>query len=204
MPLGPANISAMQAASFGLEIDMDPSAIIMIASFDKLGLDIRSFRVPLERSVREVMAPSLRQNFFEQGRPDQWQELAEQTVYTKELLGYSATAPFPLVRTGKLRTVAGQINLWVIDGIEGTATVELPETVWYGRVHQEGGSSGGIGSIERRRSRLTGQIKEIERGVPGYVPQRIWAIIQDRDIDAIEEVFDKWLEERLLGNVFLR
>jgi phage gpG-like protein len=201
--LGPVNVSSHYANSMGIIVDMDPSAILLVAWFDKLGLDIRSFRVPLERSVKEVVSPSLEKNFYAQGRPDQWQELSEDTVYRKERDGYGGTAPFPLVRSGALRDAAASPSIWNIDGMEGVATIELPESVWYGRVHQEG-SGGGAGSVTRHKSRLTGQIIERTLGTKGTVPQRIWAVIQDEDIDAIEEVFDKWMEERLRGQIFRR
>lgn len=201
--LGPTNISAHAGSGMGIFIDMDPSPLLLVAQFDKLGLDIRSFKEPLKRSVQKVVAPSLRKNFDQQGRPDRWPELADQTVAQKAAQGFTATSPFPLVRTGKLRQRAQELQTWDIDGLEGTAVLRVPEDVWYGKVHQEGSNESGIGSVEVTTNRRTGRKRTVTRGVQGYVPQRIWAIIQDEDEEAIEDVFEKWLQERLLANGFV-
>jgi len=202
-PIG-MNISAHAAGSMGITVEMDPSPLFLVAAFHKLGVDIRSFRVPLERSIKEVAAPSMNQNFFAQGRPDQWAELAAQTVSQKEAAGYSAAASRPLIRTQDLMQTAGDWKIWNIDGVEGTAIMELPADVWYGKVHQEGSNEGGIGYVTAFKVRRTGKRVEVMHGVQGFVPQRMWALLQDDDIDKIEEVFDKWMEERLLGNIFHR
>jgi phage gpG-like protein len=198
--LGPPNISAYGARSMGITVTLDPSPLLLVSQFDRLGLDIRSFKEPLRQSIQEIVAPSLRKNFYAQGRPDRWPQLAEQTVQQKSATGHSGNAPFPLVRTGKLRRVAGQLNLWRIDGIDGIATVDLPSDVWYGAVHQEG-SNEGTNAVYKVRSR-SGGTRTVERGDPGRVPQRIWAIIQDEDVDGIERVFEKWIQGRLVAHGF--
>lgn len=196
--LFPPNISAHKAAGMGITVEMDPSPLLLVAQFDKLGLDIRSFKVPLERSVKQVVGPSLQQNFHAQGRPTVWTELAAQTVMQKEAAGYSAVASRPLVRTQDLYQTAGDHRIWNIDGVEGFATLELPADVWYGKVHQEGSEEGGIGTLTRLKVRRTGKVVEVLHGVQGFVPQRIWAIIQDQDIDAIEDIFQVWVFERFM------
>lgn len=203
MPLGPVNVSSRAAGGMGLEVDMDPSPLLMVASFNKLGLDIRSFHEPLKRSIQQVVAPSMVQNFYAQGRPDQWPELAQATVDIKSREGFTSTAPFPLVRTGALRKAAGQLNLWKIDGVDGTAIIELPASLDYGRIHQEGANEDGVGGTWIRKSRTTGKTVTTTFGVKGFVPQRMWAIIQDEDVDKIDTVFSKWLSERALAAGFL-
>lgn len=46
-----------------------PSMGIMARRVDKLGLDIRSFREPLKRAIRNVVIPSIAENFAVGGRP---------------------------------------------------------------------------------------------------------------------------------------
>lgn len=118
-----------------LEITFDPSPFIIAAAFEKFGMDIRSFRVPLERSVRQVLAPSLRQNFEEGGRPP-WIPLSDITIQEKARKGAKEPSKI-LVRSGKLAKKAGQINLWKINGPAGEASIS-PDTmadVFYGVYH---------------------------------------------------------------------
>jgi phage gpG-like protein len=178
----------------GITMEMDPGPLIIVASFEKLGMDIRSFKEPLERSVKEVIAPSLQKNFDVMGRPDRWQELAEATYAIKSRLGFGNASRI-LMRTGLLRRVAGQLNAWDIDGQEGIAKMALPRAE-YGYIHQNGAGSGG-NALYRRKSRTTGRIVETEVGSQGYVPQRIWALIQKEDEANIEKVFGKWLDDRV-------
>src|SRR5882757_3926611 len=56
-----------------------PSVGIIAKDVNRLAMDIRSFRAPLAKIVREVMIPSIRTNFSEQGRP-KWAPLAASTV----------------------------------------------------------------------------------------------------------------------------
>lgn len=179
-----SNMTRIRAGGMGIKIDMDPSPVLLVASFNKLGQDIRSFKVPLERSIREVVAPSLDENFAVGGRPP-WQPLATQTLYRKRSGGAR-----PLIRTRALRMKAKQLNIWNIDGQEGLATLNLPGSVWYGAVHQ-----GGAGSIIGFRE--SGEAW----GSPGYVPERVWALFQEQDVRDIEKVFKKWVDERVELNL---
>lgn len=172
-------MSQAQAGGLGFTVTMIPTAAILVRDFDKLGLDIRSFRVPLERSVREVLAPSLRRNFDVGGRPNAWAELSGYTILQREQQGYEPFAP--LVRTGRLQRVAGQLNLWTINGPAGEAYISsLPQRAWYGAI-QHMGFVGGNDAV---------------------TPARPWALIQAEDIDGVEEVFETWLDERLVAAGF--
>jgi phage gpG-like protein len=158
---------------------MIPTPLILIRDFDKLGLDIRSFRVPLERSVREVLSPSLQENFLVGGRPT-WAELSGYTIEKKERY-FPTSAYSPLVASGKLERVAGQLNLWTINGPAGEAYIgKLPDRVWYGVPQQEGFVGGNNATT----------------------PARPWALIQPDDIPRVEEIFEQWLDERLVANGF--
>lgn len=158
-----------------IEIDFDPHPFVVAAAFEKFGMDIRSFRVPLERSVKRVLAPSLARNFEEGGRPP-WIPLSDITIKEKARKG-SATPSTILVRSGALKRKAGQINFWTINGPAGEAYIN-PATlgpVFYGVYHQFGMASGA--------------------DEPGY-PARPWALIQEEDANEIEEIFFDWIEER--------
>jgi len=166
---------------FGLKFEFRPSIGIMAKNVDKLGLDIRSFREPLSRSIKEVLIPSFRKNFDVGGRP-KWQPLAEATIERRQEEGFAAGPT--LVRTGKLRRTMGQFNIWTVDR-EKAALLDLPDSVWYGKIQQ-----GGYGFKGSAR-----------RGTSAAVPARPFAVLQSpKDYDDIERVFQKWLDERIERN----
>lgn len=161
----------------GLQFEFQPSIGLMARGFDTMGLNIRSFREPLKRSIQQVLAPSFRQNFDVGGRPERWEPLAEPTV---EMRG---SAKPVLVRSGLLKRTIQQFNIWTVDR-EKAAIVNLPQKIWYGKVHQ-----GGYG---RRGS---GQAKA------AGIPARPFVMIQEQDYKAIDRVFERWLEERWVGSM---
>lgn len=164
---------------FGLQFAFRPSIGIMARDVDKLGLDIRSFREPLKRSIQQVLAPSFQKNFTVGGRP-RWTPLADATVERREEAGYPGHKPI-LVRTGLLKRTMGQFNIWTVD-TQKAALLDLPAKIWYGKIHQ--GGYGTPGSLYR--------------GVTGAgIPRRPFALIQPEDNAAIERVFSKWLQERI-------
>lgn len=115
---------------FTTKFDFMPSPAIIAASVNKLGMDIRSFREPLKRAIKEVLIPSFQQNFAQGGRPA-WEPLSEVTV---EIRGSSSPI---LIRSGRLQKTMGQQNIWTVT--EEYAVIErLPQQVWYGMIHQAG------------------------------------------------------------------
>src|SRR5687767_7819156 len=67
---------------FGANLDhfeFKPSISILARDLRNLSLALRDFTTPLQRSVREVMIPSIRENFQRGGRPP-WPRLAQTTV----------------------------------------------------------------------------------------------------------------------------
>jgi phage gpG-like protein len=185
---------------------LSPSIGLLAKDIDKMALNIKSFREPLTRSVKQVIIPSIRKNFTEEGRPDRWDDLADYTVKVR-----GTTGPI-LTRTGKLRRGATQFNIWSIS--DSAATVKkLPDAVWYGAVHQAG--TGGFSQY------MTQAQKELGRGASGRevishayslmdaatggargqrkvsIPQRQFIMYQDPDdIDDIQQIFYDWLVER--------
>jgi phage gpG-like protein len=172
----------------GITINFESTAGIFATKLDKLGMDIRSFREPLKRSVQQVAIPSIRVNFIKSGRP-RWAELAPSTVAQKG--GYMK----PLIRTGALMRTMGYLNIWTLTK-DRAFIADLPSSIWYGKVQQNGGGGGS------RRSPgvlnpLTGKRGPdiIESG--GGIPARPFVMLQDSDIPKIHKVFDDWLAERI-------
>lgn len=150
---------------------------------DKLGLDIRSFKVPLKRAVQQVVIPSIQMNFHKHGRP-RWTPLASSTVDQK---GHAV----PLFLTGALRSTMKQIGIWHID-TEKALITDLPEKVWYGVIHQAGASG-------HRYKSFHDEVVDryVNIGQSGAIPARPFAMIQPEDEEAIEQVFVEWLNERI-------
>lgn len=117
-----------------LEFDWDPLPIIMAAEFAALAVGIQSAQEPLQKSVTNVMVPSIRKNFDVGGRPG-WAPVAAATAVQKERYGGGGT----LVRTGALQSRAGSESIWTIRGEDGYAAIEsVPGDVFYGEIHQTG------------------------------------------------------------------
>lgn len=195
--------------------EFKPSLGIVASRLDKFGVDIRSFKEPLTRAIRDVMVESFRQNFVQGGRPE-WEALATNTVKKR-----GSSGPV-LVRKGNLARTMATIKIWSIG--QTTATIrDLPEKVWYGKVHQAGQEgnefSGGqwfkkYQNAARKSLGSEADDKEVDKlalkifdkrvmnhgpaptGRPA-IPARPFAVFQDEDIDAIELIFVEWLEERL-------
>jgi len=194
--------------------EFKPSIGILARDVDKLGIDIRSFREPLTRAIKQVMIPSFRQNFEEEGRPA-WEPLSEATEMLREREGTSGPI---LRRSGKLKRVAQQLNIWSIT-TESATIRDLPPRVWYGKVHQAGVGGMGrqvkaeIAKAAKRGERISpGEagkraMKQLDkkllagsggRGSSVNIPARPFIVFQDEDMDGVYEVFQRWLEERLM------
>jgi phage gpG-like protein len=193
MASGLVLIPTLTQRNVTVQMHFEPSIGISARKLDKLGLDIRSFREPLRRSVKEVMIPSIRMNFDSGGRPP-WEGLAGKTIYRK---GGSTKI---LVTTGALQRVATQLNIWTIDS-EKALISNLPQSVWYGKVHQAGYGGGTQQKKVRIKNVATGQWDEFtESGAEsgtGAIPARPFIVMQNEDIMAIERVFSDWLGEKI-------
>lgn len=157
-------------AGIDLDIVWHPLPIILAGMFDNFGADVRSLRVPLKAAVQEVVAPAIDRNFEAGGYPTTWVALHERTILQKAAMG-APDPEAPLKRSGDLQTVATQLNVWTIDGQEGSAFMQLPEAVEYGYFH--------------------------EFGTWSHVA-RPWASMTEEDIDDVVKVFDEWLGD-LIG-----
>lgn len=151
------------------QMTFEPSIAIAAGRVEKFGLNIKSFREPLQRAVKKVVAPSIKKNFDVGGRPP-WPDLEEMTVMLRARKGYGAT-PI-LVQSGMLKRTASQQSIWTFTQTSA-AVLSLPPKIWYGALHQSGWTT------------------------KGYVaPPRPWLMIQDEDQGEIREVFEDWLIER--------
>lgn len=181
--------------------DFRPSVGILIRDFNKMELDIRSFRVPLMRSIQQVMIPSIRKNFDVGGRP-KWPKLAPYTLERREKEGARGG---PLVRSGKLKKTATQINIWTVTSTFA-AIKSLPENVWYGALHQMGHGAF-AGSQSEKEIKAAGEgthtpmLGVNPRSSKAFIPQRQFISMQQEDMDDIEDVFADWLDERIAGVV---
>lgn len=157
----------------GLEVYTGLQPMILAAQVEKLAKDIRSFREPLHRSVKDVLAPSIRKNFDVGGRPT-WIPLADSTIRKK---GHDR----PLIQSGTLRRVASQLNIWTITS--DTAQLKgLPNSVGYGYVHQYGAEQYG---------------ESKGKSFVRVIPARPFLMMQDEDQVKIAQIFDEWMEERV-------
>lgn len=120
--------------SFEISGNFPRDAFILAADLDRLGFDIRSFKEPLTRSVRQVIIPSIRKNFESGGRPE-WQQLAASTIATRIRQGYGIWPP--LTKTSNLKKKATAVGIWTID--RDSATMGEPR-IKYARYHQSGTS----------------------------------------------------------------
>lgn len=206
--------------------DIRPSVGIVAKDVDRLGLDIRSFREPLMAIVKQVMIPSIRENFVQEGRP-KWTELADSTVTARK----GARGPI-LSRTGTLARRASQFNIWSIG--ETSATIRrLPDDAFYGVYHQAGatrdtggGSNNNVSILHAKgpeAKKLIGKFipkAAKELGIAGAIgegdkqrvlaralgmamdtgtwtlPARPFIMYQDSDIPKMEAIFGAWMEER--------
>lgn len=223
---GNPSLSPQQSVRRGLRVDegimqfdFQPSVGISARAIDRLGLDIRSFKVPLERVVKQVMAPSFRKNFDEEGRPDRWAPLSDATLAIRAREGFGSQI---LNKTGALKKTVQQLNIWTIT--QETATIrDLPDKVSYGKIHQGGfGGQGGGSKMTGYLKKAGGDAKEAQKLLDddlimamrsgqkmtggkktvNEIPARPFVAIQEEDFDAIEEIFVQWLQERAAAEGF--
>jgi phage gpG-like protein len=173
-----------------MSFEFHPSIGVVARGVDRLGLSIRSFREPLKRSVQQVMAPSFAQNFDQGGRPTPWEPWSDSTVEIRSNFGVQGDKV--LVRSGRLRRVVQQLNIWSITPASATIK-DLPHSVWYGKVQQAGMDitlKGGpnVGTIFQG-VRITAP--EIS------IPARPFIMFQDEDYEKVDAVFSLWLQEKI-------
>jgi phage gpG-like protein len=196
------------ASLFEMGFDFTPTLGLKAAQFDALDVDIRSFREPLKRSIQGVIAPSIGKNFIAGGRPTSWTPLSDMTIPVKANANPKFPVEDPLLRSGLLMKTMQQLNIWTISSTEA-AIQSLPEKIWYGNVHQSGTNMQGTaaqasgGTAEGFMSMMDAVLAggSGERGM--NIPARPFAMIQTSDLDAIQDVWEIWLNERIIARLGL-
>jgi len=169
----------------GVEMEFHPSPFIIARRLFELSNKLRSFREPLELSIREVMRPSIAKNFEVGGRPA-WVPLSPKTIARK---GGGKI----LIEKGKLKGAATQRSIWnltreaaVID--PGALLAKAP----YAGFHQAGTNKEGLPkAVKNERGKTIFVIGEVG------VPARPYLMIQKEDATAIRRIFLAWLEEKI-------
>lgn len=152
-------------------------AIIYAYKIDRLSMSFKSFRDPLNESLRSVILPSINKNFDAQGRPH-WKRLSKKTLYNRMIEGYPR-GPI-LQKSGKLRKEVTKKNLWVVgaDNVLSFRANFLDQKVPYASVHQGGARiPRNIVTHSLHTSLYTDQYKETSRmwspgGDMGQIPAR--------------------------------
>jgi hypothetical protein len=150
------------------DVTWNPNPAVLATEFDGFNRSIRSLKEPLDKIIRDVCIPTIKDQFSSEGIPG-WKSLAEFTVDKK---GHNRI----LWETGELEKQAAYIKNWTVRGPEGTATLDkLNPSVSYGYLHNSGFTNW-----------VTGK----------PTPARIWAAFQDGDDAKAEEIIWEWLNDR--------
>lgn len=201
--LGKLGINGNLTPSLVPTVTFSPTLGIAAGRIDKLGLDIRSFKEPLTRAIREVMVPSIKRNFSEGGRPA-WEPLSEATMSIRAWKGVGGSSP--LISSGLLARTASQINIWDVNQTSAVIR-DLPDKVWYGKIHQGGYDGGSMSSLIKKFGGDVGAASAAHTAglisgassqrTAAAIPARPFLVYQDEDEDGITQVFIDWLEERI-------
>lgn len=182
-------------------VEFEPTVGIVAGKIDKLGAAIGDFREPLERSIHEIVMPSIDKNFAVGGRP-KWAPRSAATEEIMDRLGIEAGNQV-LDRSGELRESMWNMSNWKI-----TDTFAIMDymPLWYGKLMQEGyGGKGGGKKVGKLREGQTvrGRLEEIvDNAVDGVgtgdrsvspIPARPFVMLQPEDEDEITELFIEWL-----------
>lgn len=198
---GGLNLQSALTNSQVAGITFEPTIGIAAARIAKLGVDIRSFRVPLKRAIQQVVIPSIQTNFQVGGRPA-WEPLSDYTLKRRAADGVGGDAP--LVRSGKLKRTLSYYNIWTVTSTMAILA-DLPEQVAYGGIQQAGyeGQGGGRRIKVKGRKPLDVLDEAIGNAAPSQVvppiPARPFVMLQPEDEDKITEIFIEWLGERVVA-----
>jgi len=204
-----------------LAFDFSPTIGILARDMDRMGVDIRSWRVPLTNAVRNVMIPSFQQNFEAGGRPDHWEPLSEATIEIRSRQGSGSTT---LVRSGALKRNMGFLSMWDITQ-DYAILKQLPNRIWYGALHQSGYGTTGA-QIQTKIKQAAKSGRKLSTGAAAKmvmsdidaklkkalttgasigssadrahpIPARPFVMFQDEDLPKIDDEFRKWIDMRV-------
>jgi phage gpG-like protein len=185
-------------------VTFEPTLGITAGKIGKLGLSFTSFEKPLERSIKEVIIPSIQKNFDVGGRPV-WEPLSEFTIKRRQHEGFTDR---PLVKTGALQSALAEYGNWTVTPTFAVLS-SLPDNVWYGQIQQAGfeGSGGGRRvkvskkGVRHTLETIVDNATAAQSGGGGHyappIPARPFANLQPEDEDRITEIFIEWLDEQV-------
>lgn len=198
--------------------EFKPSLGIVAKQLANFADELGDMREPLKKSVSDVMTISILENFVSGGRPP-WEALSQTTLDRRAKLGQGTMI---LVRTGALGEVASSEGVWSI-GRQSATIRDLPQRVWYGKVHQagaagnqfaggnwfkkyEGAARKALGPDEDDEEVSKLAFKMFDKRLLSHgpapnastdIPERPFAVFQDEDIDAIQNIFIDWIDDKL-------
>lgn len=213
--------------SYHFDWELRPSVEIIARDMWTLGNKVQDYRWPITKAIIDVMIPSIKENFAQQGRPP-WPPWSDTTKLRFEgpqaVLGrpgatlsptlYNQAMGFILHRSGLLLHRVTQVDVWKIT--KTAATIDhLPSMIWYGALHQEGygdlgtraryelakkfpGRTPTAKAVQTMATELSMISEETGQGTKVVIPQRKFIMMQDEDAEAIEEIFIEWLEDLLI------
>ena len=127
-----------------------PPIDYVIGKYEDLGFRVASLHEPLKRSIQQVIAPSIGENFLVGGRPT-WEALKPGTIMQRAYQKVGGSKP--LSRKGLLARAAQQLNIWTIDvdkAYVADMSVAQGGRAWYGNAQQRG-YVGGFGAVTPAR-----------------------------------------------------
>lgn len=199
--------------------EFKPSIGIAARKFAELADEFGDLSDPLKKSVQDIMTISILENFMSGGRPS-WPAMSENTRQKREKNG---SGTMLMVRTGSLAETASSMGIWSI-GKTAAVIKDLPNNVWYGKIHQAGQAgneySGGnwfqkyqmaaaktLGreaskkEIDDLAFKIWGKRSDTHGPAPvgqPEIPARPFIMFQEEDIDAIQNIFAEWVEEKVM------
>lgn len=204
--------------AISIEFLFEPSLKIVTEYVDVLNLKLNDFSVPIKKAIQDVIIPSIKMGFRTQGRSE-WKQLS---AFTLEMRGRGLVRFHQpggqgfriLDQTGNLKRGATSIRIWDITKTEG-AIHNLPQKIWYGKMHQIGFSEGKLNTLEAPSTKnvISGSgygkygktaaqiIAEQAAGKSGRsapnVPARPFLVIYEEDDRKVKLTFGKWLDEQI-------
>jgi phage gpG-like protein len=167
------------AGRYDLAITMIPSASVLGGMLSRFSGELRSTREPLEQIRDTVFTPRMGWNFANQSAAgSRWEPITDSTRKAPERSTLSrGNNPILDVR-GRLKRIAAQKNIWVINGQQAEIFITQDSinaaqggNAWYGGLHQLGYAA--------------------RDGSP--IPARPWIAFTEGDFQKAGEIFGDWL-----------
>jgi len=195
-----AIVQGLRADSGLMAFEFKPSVGLVARDLVTYGMTFKSFREPLERSVREVMIPSIQKNFDAGGRPVMWEPDAEATTLQKSFYGLDTRTMHRSMGTQSLEWSATRLARWQF-GRTSAAFTNFPMSKFYGGILQAGADSSAARTSGTLQERIAASITAAQSGQKSrdwHLPARPFVMYQPEDFPKIEAVFDLWLQENMI------